>query len=612
VGGTVRVVRTLVALKRKYPDRVTLILGNRDLNKMRWTAQLAFEPNSFVPETGFAMWAEWNALHRVDGPCWVADAEKRAGMTPAAYYRKMIAKSKGCAASDVSEADVSQFDTVANRIRWHFKEMMGADGEFERRRAELTLLSEIQRGRDSAVEATEADVVCSTVESVQAGGFMREYLELGQLAHIHANCLYMHGGIVGGGCAEGEHAVGALPQADAREDDVHEWVRRLNDWKSAQIGEWIREPNWSGRRDGGGSSGGESVGGGGGGGGTPWRTLDGYVLHGGGQELQDYGLFTDNGPTVVLGRHLQKTGMPMHVPDDAMLKLNKAGIRRLILGHTPHGTCPTIIKSGGPGMVEPGLMVVMADTSYSDMKAADCRGRAVSEVQLLDDGKVRVHGVLPDGKQLCYALPDGIGATDPPELVGWEVPPVGPAMASAVGPDVPEMLGKDAFFVKAFLESGSQQSYLLQHVNGFVNKYVYLRPNEVTRMFQAQMEALLHGGPSDDAPPVPVPYSASSNSSNSHWKTPRRLELSYHLIGDDESTMWGGHHHKHAIDHLSDHASEQLSHETRSSYAESSSEHSLTQLSSPVFRLGPDRVPDLLRTLSKALSSSTPSAPQSK
>jgi hypothetical protein len=407
VGGTVRVVRTLVALKRKYPDRVTLILGNRDLNKMRWTAQLAFEPNSFVPETGFAMWAEWNALHRVDGPCWVADAEKRAGMTPAAYYRKMIAKAKGCAASDVSEADVSQFDTVANRIRWHFKvttwdgtarlsasaaggrtlrapacatasmmvclrrcsrqEMMGADGEFERRRAELTLLSEIQRGRDSAVEATEADVVCSTVESVQAGGtspspeprtlvacdairrvlkrhprvrprsscvrvprrpvrvaaacagFMREYLELGQLAHIHANCLYMHGGIVGGGCAEGEHAVGALPQADAREDDVHEWVRRLNDWKSAQIGEWIREPNWSGRRDGGGSSGGESVGGGGGGGGTPWRTLDGYVLHGGGQELQDYGLFTDNGPTVVLGRHLQKTGMPVRATSCGLL-----------------------------------------------------------------------------------------------------------------------------------------------------------------------------------------------------------------------------------------------------------------------------------------------------
>jgi hypothetical protein len=79
----------------------------------------------------------------------------------------------------------------------------------------------------------------------------------------------------------------------------------------------------------------------------------------------------------------------MGVPDEAMMLLNKGGIRRVVVGHTPHGTCPTIIKSGGPGMTEPGLLVVMADTSYSDMKAPDNRGRAVSEVQLFDDGQVR-------------------------------------------------------------------------------------------------------------------------------------------------------------------------------------------------------------------------------
>jgi hypothetical protein len=117
----VRVVRTLVALKKKYSDRVMLILGNRDLNKMRWTSQLAFEPGSFDKQTCLAKWTEWNALERVDGPCWVADAEKRAGMTPTAYYRKMMAKERGCDAKEVSDADVIQFDTVANRIRWHFK-----------------------------------------------------------------------------------------------------------------------------------------------------------------------------------------------------------------------------------------------------------------------------------------------------------------------------------------------------------------------------------------------------------------------------------------------------------------------------------------------------------
>eukprot|EP00966_Prymnesium_polylepis_P016821 388094-Prymnesium_polylepis.1 len=68
--------------------------------------------------------------------------------------------------------------------------------------------------------------------------------------------------------------------------------------------------------------------------------------------------------------------MPSVVPDAAMQLLNDSGVRRLVVGHTPHGTCPTIIKGGGPGMTLPGLVVVMADTSFSDMKAADNRGRA--------------------------------------------------------------------------------------------------------------------------------------------------------------------------------------------------------------------------------------------
>jgi len=566
VGGSVRVVRTLVALKNKYPDRVTLILGNRDLNKMRWSAQLAFERGSYDAQTGFATWNEWNTLERVDGPCWVADDAKRAAMTPMAYYRKLLAKEKGVKPEEVSDADALLIDTVANRIRWHFKEMMGADGEFERRRLELTFLKRLHDAH--AAEATEADVVWSTVASVEEGGFMREYIELGSLAHVHRNCLYMHGGIVGGGCKADEHAVGAVPGSDERIDDVHEWVAALNQWKSTQVAEWIETPSWSGaslaehvvelrlendetsidippsvptaQRE---------V--------TRWKTLDGCTLRGGGQALQDYGLFTD-GPTVVLGRHLQKTGMPMSVPDEAMDLLNKGGIRRVVVGHTPHGTCPTIIKAGGPGMQEPGLVVVMADTSFSDMKAADNRGSAVSEVQLLDNGEVRVHGVLPDRRELCYTLPDGVGGDAHPELVGWDVPPSTGAVARAIGKDVREMLGKDGFFVKAFLESEAEQLYLLQHVNGFVNKYVYLRPNEVKRMFEAQLEALMSGGTlgedehdKADEPTIGGEGSSSMGGSAmegaaSQTASNRRAQVTMHLLGDEEA-LDGNERHEYAL-----------------------------------------------------------------
>jgi hypothetical protein len=59
VGGSIRVVNSLLALKRRYPDRVTLLLGNRDLNKMRLTSELA--PSELAPEL----------LPMLDGPRWV-------------------------------------------------------------------------------------------------------------------------------------------------------------------------------------------------------------------------------------------------------------------------------------------------------------------------------------------------------------------------------------------------------------------------------------------------------------------------------------------------------------------------------------------------------------
>lgn len=44
--GDIRLVRALVDLKRRYPDRVFLIVGNRDVNKLRFTAELSQEDMS--------------------------------------------------------------------------------------------------------------------------------------------------------------------------------------------------------------------------------------------------------------------------------------------------------------------------------------------------------------------------------------------------------------------------------------------------------------------------------------------------------------------------------------------------------------------------------------
>ena len=46
----------------------------------------------------------------------------------------------------------------------------------------------------------------------------------------------------------------------------------------------------------------------------------------------------------------------------------------------------------------------MADTSYSDMTAADNRGLAVSDVRLRADGSMEVGGRLHDGERIHYVL----------------------------------------------------------------------------------------------------------------------------------------------------------------------------------------------------------------
>lgn len=90
----------------------------------------------------------------------------------------------------------------------------------------------------------------------------------------------------------------------------------------------------------------------------------------GGEGLQRYAAPGGDHPSVVMSRHLNHEGMPLDTPERLMASLNSGGVTRLVLGHTPHGNCPTVVKSGGVAVNAPQLEVIMADTSYSDVKCA--------------------------------------------------------------------------------------------------------------------------------------------------------------------------------------------------------------------------------------------------
>lgn len=126
-----RIVATLLAAKERQPDRVVLLAGNRDINKMRLVRELGGAPPARTPD----------ALRR-DRP---------------------------------------------ELLRWIFENTMGARGAFGFRKQEL----ELERG----AAVSDEEVVDSFLVDLRPGGDLARYLGACQLAYRSGPTLFVHGGI---------------------------------------------------------------------------------------------------------------------------------------------------------------------------------------------------------------------------------------------------------------------------------------------------------------------------------------------------------------------------------------------------------------------------------
>ncbi|KAG7400973.1 hypothetical protein PHYBOEH_003563 [Phytophthora boehmeriae] len=355
---TLQCYEQLVRLKKKHPDRVVLLVGNRDVNKMRLTSELhesEMNLNSMAKEI-------------LEGPTWVPK-DKR--VTVKAFLATQQQAKDG-------EIPIEAVNTKVNRLKWMLEHTMGSQGDFSRRRDEL---------RSREAEVSDEDVVNSYMSSVENGGVIRDYLLHGSLAFVMHQTLFVHGGIINGDAAASLSALGKVPGEPSRFNTVSEWVEKLNFWYRSQVQEWIEHPTWSDDRT--------------------FR---------GGNELLKY-VLPDYSGSVVMGRHLLPSGMPTPLPKKIAALLSDSGIRRVIIGHTPHGNCPTVIKQpkfqedtcaggGNEDSVVSFEDVIMCDTSYSDSRALDNRGSAASEVVVEPSGRVLVNGVLEDGRRISYVVQD--------------------------------------------------------------------------------------------------------------------------------------------------------------------------------------------------------------
>lgn len=411
--GGVRLARLLVSLKRRYPERVRLLVGNRDLNKLRFTAELG----------------EADMARPVDDiPCMPWDT------VCLREHLERVATASGLKLEEVN--------TRRERLRYMLQHTLGCPDSFELRREEVAL----ERSCELA-EVTDDEVVEHFVDDVTAGrgGALREYLEHADVAAILGTTLFVHGAV-------DRMTLGFVPADDTRFEvpkqrreprlvrNVEQWVDELNSFLRRGLSDHEARPDWDGSRS---TRGGEAI----------MAIQCRPAVWGRSVVSNAYstgGVITcasaRSATQQVYEQMVEDPLAAVHVLSDPMdpevaACLLEQGVRRVVVGHKPSGDSPAVLSS-----CYTGVEVISADTSFSDTDAADNRGVAVPGVLLqgpLEANSALIYGTLRDGRRHEARLACLGGAGPHDEFVGTEL--------------------VDGWWVKARLVSGA---YLLCRGNG--------------------------------------------------------------------------------------------------------------------------------------------------
>jgi len=286
--GDIRVLEDIVKLKRDNPDNVHIILGNRDINKMRLLTELLPEFTCKPSRT-----------------YWTGDID-----------------------------DKGEHNAV-NRLKAILIDTMGAPDTFEHRRQELKDL-----GRDSSDEA----VVQSFWDLLKPEGLLTEYLKQGTLAVLLGDTLFLHGGLH-------SNSLGwippsrDLPPGDSGHhvDNVATWCEQLEAFRAAEMKDFVEFSQWLQLSSGQASERRLPFT-------SHWSAEGGYNHPTPGSRLLQYGMgwMPDKSvnPTLVYDNFLSD-GAPMPPSSEIASKLRRNGVRRVIAGHQPHGDAPVVIDSFG-------------------------------------------------------------------------------------------------------------------------------------------------------------------------------------------------------------------------------------------------------------------------
>ena len=197
-------------------------------------------------------------------------------------------------------------------------------------------------------------------------------------------------------------------------EDVHEWVRALNDYLHRGLEDYAARPGWNAERT---SRGGEAV-----------LTIQCRPAVWGRSVVCNS--YADGGVVATAAaadrrrralRAVAEAGDPRAfegIASDALdpapaAWLRRHGVRRVVVGHKPTGDCPAVLSSAYTG-----VEIVAVDTSFSDRKDLDAgadkkfgdnRGQAIAMVEIAGENSsqnwLETFGVLACGTEYFNRYP---------------------------------------------------------------------------------------------------------------------------------------------------------------------------------------------------------------
>mmetsp|Transcript_11109 Transcript_11109/g.27326 ORF Transcript_11109/g.27326 Transcript_11109/m.27326 type:complete len:451 (+) Transcript_11109:656-2008(+) len=352
--------------------------------------------------------------------------------------------------ADGSDASLETLNTRAERLRYMLKHTLGCPETFEFRREEVKVLTQIygdyplkEEAHDStaigaiseqnAIEVIDDEaVVDSFLHEISVGGSLYEYLHLSQIAAVVGNTIFVHGAIdsltmkyVPSASTKFQVPTTLPPSFSAPStptdgemiENVHEWVKSLNDYMRHGLKDFVDRPEWNAERT---SRGGEALlaiqnrp--------SMWgRSVvcnsyadGGVIASADAEEERKQALCTAQEQSDPLAFE----GIASNVMDPAPARwLLEHGIKRIVVGHKPTGDCPAVLSSKYTG-----VEVVAVDTSYShrrDLYESEdigveqfgkSRGQAVAMVEITGEDSLNnwleTSGALACGTEYLNEFP---------------------------------------------------------------------------------------------------------------------------------------------------------------------------------------------------------------